>query len=103
VVSEHGSPLRLNGLCVFFMHSCWLHACLLCLYSMCLLHLHGVDHGCSDVAMWKVMVLCGMHRHECMNGYMSLYVANMYHSCMLGYIIVGLITFSYVWLHVSFL
>ena len=61
MVSEHGSPLELGELCMLFMHSCRLHVCLLCLHSMCFLHLHGVDHGCSDVSMWKLMLLlwCG--------------------------------------------
>jgi len=59
VVSEHGSLLGLDGMDVMFMHSCMLHAFLLCLYFMCLFHLNGVDNGCSDVTMWKLMVsLC---------------------------------------------
>jgi len=46
VVSEHRCTLL--GLCVghAFM---WLHVCSLCMLHMCLFHLHGVDHGCSDV------------------------------------------------------
>jgi len=50
MVSKHSSPLRLNGL-VLVMHSCQFHRCSLWLYSMFLLHLCGVDIGCSDVTM----------------------------------------------------
>ena len=50
MVLEHGSPLRLDGLCVG--HACMSVACVsLTLHSMCLLHLRDVDHGRSDVVM----------------------------------------------------
>jgi len=38
VVSEHGSPVILDGLCVLVMHECQLNVCILHLHSMCLLH-----------------------------------------------------------------
>lgn len=56
LVSEHGSPLLLDGLLMLVMHSCRLHMRCLYLWSMSLLHMHGVGHGCSDVTMWKWMV-----------------------------------------------
>lgn len=34
-----------------------LHICFLFVYYMCLLHLYGVDHGCSDFDMWRLMAL----------------------------------------------
>ena len=42
---------------VLVMHWWKLHICFLFLYSMCLLHSYGVDNGCSDVEMWRLMVL----------------------------------------------
>jgi len=48
VVSEHGSPLGLDGLCVD--HACILVAFMsLALAFHMLLQLHGVDHCCGDV------------------------------------------------------
>lgn len=55
MISEHGSPLELDGMCWSCMHACQLHMCLLHLHSMCLVHLHDVNHGCSDAVMWKLM------------------------------------------------
>ena len=50
MVSEHGSPLRLDGLCVG--HACMLVACVsLTLAFHVLVSFHDVVHGCSDVAM----------------------------------------------------
>jgi len=36
----------------------------------CLLHMHGVGHGHSDVAMGIRMSLCDVCCHGCMIGYM---------------------------------
>jgi len=43
--------------CVLVMHVCQLCVCVLCCDTMCFLHLHGVDNGCNDVSMWKLMLL----------------------------------------------
>lgn len=48
-------PLEWMG-CVLVMHACQFHVFLLNLHYICLFHFHNVDHGCSDVAMWKLML-----------------------------------------------
>jgi len=48
VDSKHGSPLRLDGLCVG--HAFMLVARVPIILE-CLLHMHGVGHGYSDVTM----------------------------------------------------
>ena len=56
MVSEHGPPVILDELCVLVMHGFQLHVFLL-LFHFMLLYLHVIDHGCSDVTMWKLMLL----------------------------------------------
>ena len=49
-VLEYDSPLGLDG--IFVGHACMSIVCVsLTLHSMCLLLLHDVDDGCSDVVM----------------------------------------------------
>lgn len=56
MVSEHGSPLGMDGLCVG--HACMSVACVsLTLAFHVLVALHSVDHGCSDVVMMNLMLL----------------------------------------------
>jgi len=57
VVSDHGSPIKLDGRNVLVMHTCRLDMCSLWLWFMCLFCMHGGGHGCSCVTMWKLMVL----------------------------------------------
>lgn len=57
MVSEHGSPLGLDGWNVFLMHKCQFHMCYLYLWSIFLLCVHGGGHCCSCVSMWKMMSL----------------------------------------------
>ena len=83
--------LRFPWVNVFVMHSWQLYMCQSSLWSMCLLHMHGVGHGRSDVTM-GIRMLCEECCHECMTGYMLLYVAYMCH-------FVCLVTFSYVWVN----
>lgn len=50
MVSEPGSPLRLDGLCV--VHASISIACVLIILVVYMLeNMHGVGHGCSDVVM----------------------------------------------------
>jgi len=88
---------------VLVMHAFQFYVFLSHLHSMFLLHLHDGVHGCSDVTMLNLRCYRGMHRCECMNGYMLIYVAYMYHFSMFGHIPTCLVTFLYAWLRVSFL
>ena len=55
MVPEHGSPLRLDGLCVG--HACMSVACVsLTLAFHALVALHNVDHDCSKVFMGNFMI-----------------------------------------------
>jgi len=81
--------------CVLVMHACQLHVCLLQFHSMCLLHLHDVDHGCSDLIIWKLMlslwsaslgVYDGLHVVICRLH--VLFFNAWLHSCMFGNILV---------------
>lgn len=50
--------------------------------------MHGVNHGCSDATMLKRVLLYEVCRHECVIGYMLLYVACillLHCPCMLDY------------------
>ena len=56
MVPEHGSPLRLNELCVG--HAYMPVACVsLTLAFHMLVALHNVDHGCSKVSMRSLMLI----------------------------------------------
>ena len=56
MVSENGSPLGLDGMCVG--HAFMSVACKSLMLALhVLVALHGVDHACSDVAMWKLRLL----------------------------------------------
>ena len=50
VISEHGSPLGLDGRCVGheFMSGAYVFLCFWSIYWLCM---HGVGYGCSGVAM----------------------------------------------------
>ena len=54
MVTEHGSPLGLDGLCVG--HACMSVACVsLTLAFHVLVALHHVDHDCIKIVMRKLM------------------------------------------------
>lgn len=67
LVREHGSPLKLDGLCV--CHAFMLVACVPTILEF-LFHIHGVGHGHSGFAMEIRMSLCEVCCHGCMIGYM---------------------------------
>ena len=65
MVSEHGSPLGLDGWCVGHAFMSVAYMCSLCLWFMCLLCMHGGGRCCSCVATWKLIVIvvgCGRHK-----------------------------------------
>ena len=78
-----GQPLDWMG-SVLIMHLCWLHMCFSYLWCMCVLHLCFVDHGCSDVSMWRLMVLLSTCCHECMTSYVFLMLV-YFHARLLRY------------------
>jgi len=46
VLFEHGSPHGLDGWCVGHEFMSVAYMCYLCLWSMCMLCMLGVGHGC---------------------------------------------------------
>ena len=60
VISEHGSPLGLDGRCPLDMHTYQLHMCSSCLWSMFLFSMHLFGHGfiCVLLSDVFVMIVC---------------------------------------------
>ena len=61
---------------------------------MCLLNLHGIDHGCSDIAMRRLMMsLLGCFSHArisvvyallCMSLFICMHCHGYGYACMVG-------------------